>query len=416
MNYTIAIPSYNRAELLNNQTLQTLANCGIDRQIINVFVVAEEEQIYIDKLNPNLYNKVIVGEKGLINQRRFIESYYPEGTKIVSLDDDIKSVDLSLCEYTSLPEFLCEAFKQLEEHKAYIWGVYPVYNPFFRQSKEHLTTDLRFIIGAFYGFINRNISETELTIPNDQKEDVERTIRYWLNDGVVLRFNRVGFQTKYYNNGGLGKLSGRMEGAKASSIEIASKYPDLCKIKIRKNGLYEIVLKQNAPKPILKNVKVLPPVEPERVSELYFLLESITVPLNSNKQGRCRSFGNHRAMTLGYVKARITRTVGLSYYTKKYPHIYEAIKTFGESICPFQFKTIHINHNVVCPRHIDPTNVGESMLVSFGDYEGCDLTIENEGTFNTNCQPIIFNGSTQYHYNTPLLSGNKYSLVFYSSV
>lgn len=76
--------------------------------------------------------------------------------------------------------------------------------------------------------------------------------------------------------------------------------------------------------------------------------------------------------------------------------------------------TIHVNNNVVCPRHLDPSNSGSSVIVSFGDYEGCDLVIEGYGTFNTNLKPILFNGAKLYHYNTPLISGNKYSLVFFN--
>ena len=161
----------------------------------------------------------------------------------------------------------------------------------------------------------------------------------------------------------------------------------------------------------------LKPIDPssDEVQHIYTLLESITIPFNSNKTGRARTFGDHRAMTLGFVKARITREFGLSRCSKKYPELYNAVKEFGETIFPFPFTSIHINHNVVCPRHLDSENVGNSMLVSFGDYEGCDLVIEHHGTFNTNCQPVIFNGSKHYHFNTPLKNGNKYSLVFFNT-
>lgn len=165
----------------------------------------------------------------------------------------------------------------------------------------------------------------------------------------------------------------------------------------------------------MDSVKCLTEIQPDQLFELYSLLDSITIPLNTNKMGRCRTFGDHRAMTLGYVTARTTKVYGISYYSKKFPEVYDAIKKFGESICPFQFNTIHVNHNVVCPRHIDPKNIGESLLVSFGDYEGGELEIENVGTFDTNCRPIIFNGSTHYHWNKPILSGNKYSLVFFNA-
>ena len=71
-----------------------------------------------------------------------------------------------------------------------------------------------------------------------------------------------------------------------------------------------------------------------------------------------------------------------------------------------------MNHNLVCPPHRDKNNKTESILVSFGDYEGGLIVIE--GTeYNAYHTPIQFDGATQEHWNTEI-KGNKYSLVFYS--
>jgi hypothetical protein len=37
------------------------------------------------------------------------------------------------------------------------------------------------------------VNKLNITSSNGQKEDVERTIKYFINDGIVLRFNKVGF-------------------------------------------------------------------------------------------------------------------------------------------------------------------------------------------------------------------------------
>ena len=55
------------------------------------------------------------------------------------------------------------------------------------------------------------------------------------------------------------------------------------------------------------------------------------------------------------------------------------------------------------------------MLVSFGNYEGGNIVIEPYGELSAKYHPIIFNGSELYHYNTPILNGTKYSLVFYKT-
>jgi len=46
-----------------------------------------------------------------------------------------------------------------------------------------------------------------------QKEDVERTIRYFERDGKVVRYNKITMLTKYYGTtgGGLGNFKSRMQ-------------------------------------------------------------------------------------------------------------------------------------------------------------------------------------------------------------
>lgn len=426
MSYFIAIPSYKRSNQLQNKTLTTLFNNNIPKELINVFVIEDEYQDYLDTLNKDYYNEIIIGKLGLVQQREFIQNYYKVGTKIVSLDDDIEKIDLSLTAYDSLDNFFQDAFTKCEEKGIYLWSVYPVLNPFFRKDRPDITEGLSFCIGAFYGYINRDDEDLKLCLTREgNKEDVERSILYWLKDGKTLRFNKIGFKTKYYGVGGLGGLKERIELMKRDALAIQAKYPIFTRIKIRKNGLYEIVFKE--PKSVSNNklkakveeyegVLELPKIDPssEMLLEIYNLLECINVPLLSNKMGRSPSFGVHRAMTLGIIKARISKTYGLSYYTKKYPELYEMIMNFGKSIVPFDFNAIHINHNVVCPRHLDAYNTGKSCLISFGDYEGCNLIIEGYGEYNTNCRALIFDGSKSYHYNTPLISGNKYSLVYFN--
>lgn len=151
------------------------------------------------------------------------------------------------------------------------------------------------------------------------------------------------------------------------------------------------------------------------IQEIYSLLQDITIPLNSNKTGRARTFGSHRAMTLGMIKGRVSKKYDISLRSKKFPKIYECLMNFGKTFVPFEFNAIHVNHNVICPRHLDPYNTGMSCIVSIGDYEGCNLIIEGYGEYNTNCLPVVFDGSKMYHSNTPLISGNKYSFVFFTN-
>jgi hypothetical protein len=248
MNYQICIPSYKRYTILQHKTLNLLHKLNIPREIINIFVIEEEYNDYKLNCNPDMYNELIIGVKGLVEQRKFISNYYPENTHIISLDDDIESLDLSMTDYATADIFFKKAFEICILNKSFIWGVYPVLNPFFRKNQKLYTTELKFIIGAFFGFINRpNDLDLELKLMvHGNKEDVERSILYFKKDGVVIRFNKVGFKTKYYgtDGGGLGTLNNRLESMKQGTLNINSAYSELTKIKIRKNGLYEIVFKK----------------------------------------------------------------------------------------------------------------------------------------------------------------------------
>jgi hypothetical protein len=78
---------------------------------------------------------------------------------------------------------------------------------------------------------------------NGQKEDVERTIKYFIHDGIVVRYNKIGFETKYYGSrGGLGTFEDRIKPGLEMSKKLAKMYPTYGKIKIRKNGMPEFVL------------------------------------------------------------------------------------------------------------------------------------------------------------------------------
>jgi hypothetical protein len=427
MNYKIAIPSYKRASICNTKTLKMLHDNGIDKNNIFIFVVEDESEEYHSILNRDLYNSIVVGEKGLVQQRNFITNYFDELQHIVYLDDDIETIDLSLSNYENVDKFFTNAFQDCIREHAFIWSIYPVYNPFFRNSKQTITTSLKICIGAFYGVINRkdvSLMPT-ITINNSNKEDVERTLLFYLKDNKILRYNQIGFKTKYYgtDGGGLGKFKDRLELMKQNTLSIHDAYPSLTKIKIRKNGMYEIILKEshahrNNEKKAISIQEINSPIFLQEFTESDKFLEIMKrtiVPKHSNRSGRAKSFGEHRSAVFGFIKARITRQYNLSAHSKKFPELYAEIVRIGKLFVPFDFQSIFLNHNVCCPPHKDKNNSGESVIISFGDYEGGELIIEGFGEFVTKNRPLIFNGSHVTHWNNPITSGNKYSLIYFNT-
>ena len=278
--YIIAIPSYNRPDLIQVKTLALLHRHGISANKINIFVANQEQyDLYKAKVPVWLYDKLIIGVIGLRNQRNFIMDYYPEGAHIVQMDDDLdkimelnsKSNSASRASrrgsrrssrrssrqgsmrssraaskssrrtrpITDLDGFITRAFEICKEKGIYLWGVYPLANARFMSPK--MTTDLRFIVGPFWGIINRHRPDLHITI--DEKENAERTLQHYTIDGAVLRFNNIGIETRYYKNKGGMQNEGkdRKEEALKSVYYLHSKYPKLTKIYLgKKSGVPEI--------------------------------------------------------------------------------------------------------------------------------------------------------------------------------
>ncbi len=264
--YIIAIPSYNRPDLIQVKTLALLHRHRIPANKINIFVANQEQyDLYKAKVPIWLYGKLVIGVIGLRNQRNFIMDYYPEGAHIVQMDDDLDKIMELIIEphgasrksrksskssrrmrpIIDLDEFINRAFEICKEKGIFLWGVYPLANARFMSPK--MTTDLRFIVGPFWGIINRHRPDLRITI--DEKENAERTLQHYTIDGAVLRFNNVGIETRYYKNKGGMQNEGknRKEEALKSVYYLHSKYPKLTKIYLgKKSGVPEIRMKNHS--------------------------------------------------------------------------------------------------------------------------------------------------------------------------
>ena len=224
MDYIIVVPSYNRVEIFKKKTLAFLQKHNISSDKINVFVANEEQK--------SVYNSpdytTIVGVLGLVPVRNYICNYYPVGQLIVSFDDDVDDlVELDsngkLQPLANLDSFLQEGFKKCIEKKANLWGAYSTPNAFFMNRK--VTTDLKFIIGSFFCFINQRI---EVPYGTGEKEDYQRCILYWERDGIIIRYNNVAVLTKTYKTPG-GLQAGNREAREQETVAKISKVWDKIK-------------------------------------------------------------------------------------------------------------------------------------------------------------------------------------------
>ena len=250
----------------------------------------------------------------------------------------------------------------------------------------------------------------------DWKEDYELSIDSYIRDGGVIRFNHIAVKHNLYTKkGGIGLDQKERMGEYIKASEwLINKYPHLVKWNPRREG--EVLLVKNANR-FVRQFNI----DKSIFEKLEGLLQKYKIPWKSvagyDSKGRTtngrRGFPKHRACCYGLIKYKCGGKIDLSYNTKKHPDIYEELVKVGKLICPFEFTSIMVNHNVVCPKHIDTNNVGDSMLVSLGEYEGCNIVIDGK-EYDARYSPVVFNGSKLVHSNTLLISGNKYSLVFFS--
>lgn len=249
MDYRIAIPTIDRSETIKNKTLDYLLRTDIDVSKIDIFF-SKSEQIpeYKQSLkNIKIGNYIPTNLKHVRTQRNFISKYYPKGTFIVGIDDDIESLQIKINdkktqELTQLNEFIINAFNISQKNKSDLWGIGAVLNPYFM--KNTVSFNLKYIVGCFYGWHNTCLPKSILpeNLGTDgvliAKEDYERSIQYYKEDGKVTRFNYVAPKTKYYSESG-GIQTYRNKNNEELGVQYFLKtYPSFCKRKKTKPEKY----------------------------------------------------------------------------------------------------------------------------------------------------------------------------------
>jgi hypothetical protein len=234
----IAIPSYRRAQTCRRCTLGFLKEALYPTHLITVFVASEEEKrVYERTIGEMFYGQIVVGVRGLCNQRKFISEYYPEGEIICQMDDDVSNVKSE----ESFLELVERGVRSLESETCGLWGVLP--NDDGRRFQNKTTTHLTHILGSF--FICRN--SRDIVVEHDNKEDYMRSMLYFLKDGKVLRYKNAGVRTPYNQGAGGLQCENRVLGMRADAEALASKFPALCSVIVKK-GLPDIKLNWRAEK------------------------------------------------------------------------------------------------------------------------------------------------------------------------
>ena len=232
--YTICIPSYRRKELLHSSTLNLLFNNKIKKEII-VFLKDDKDLTdYRDYFKDYPFLKFVKTDvKGIGLTRTFIRKYFPIGTKILQIDDDILDIKSKREEFV-LKDFFEELFHTMEVEDTKFAGCCPYDNEFYM--KQGYTTNLKYTGGHLIAEI---IRENPIEVNEEHFEDYIANIEYFKLDKKLIRFNDVYVKTKYYNpKGGIvesyGSLEQRKLDAEKLSKELEVKYKGYCKSYFKK--------------------------------------------------------------------------------------------------------------------------------------------------------------------------------------
>ena len=236
--FKVAIPSYFRSNAIASKTLAVLGLGGVPVSDIYIFVVPEEEAAY--KKACSGYN-VITGVKGLVEQRKFIQRYFPLNTNIVMMDDDVE--DIFKASYKNekhvkevipdLNDLFTVMFQRMSQENVSLCGICAHTNLKFALAGAEVSTNLKYVVGALYLIKNTRDPSVQPSCI-DSLEDRERTVMYYKKEKKILRFNHICIKTKYFGKGGL-ESPDRLMRHSGASQELVERYPEYLRLKMSKN-------------------------------------------------------------------------------------------------------------------------------------------------------------------------------------
>ena len=104
------------------------------------------------------------------------------------------------------------------------------------------------------------------------------------------------------------------------------------------------------------------------------------------------------------------------------PELFRALAELGNLVVPvgWDYNGITLNHGVLAKKHKDSKNLGPSIIIGIGDFQGgairvWDAADEDPQEFDLKDTPIMFNGGLLYHETVPF-TGERYTIIYYKQL
>ena len=246
--YRVVIPSYQRRETIADKTLKTLIDGGVPPELITVLLHEHDPSVasYNAPVEGVGANIAVTPARSLVEQRNMVGQLMPEGERIVTVDDDLTSIDTlsedgrKFAPTANVHKLFADMFNAVEQEGLKAWGLSPTDRA--QWAKRQLSTNLKFCIFNCVGFINEpNHPAQNLTLTI--KDDYQHTLLRWWYDGAMLRNDGAYARSKVYKNpGGLQATDDRRpEEAERAALQLEKEWPGLVRRNRRKTtGFAEI--------------------------------------------------------------------------------------------------------------------------------------------------------------------------------
>jgi len=244
VDYQIAVPTYKRYEVLKNQTLETLKTLGAQTSKIHIFVATEEERKKYAEVIGSEYN-IVVGLPGIGWQRKFINQYFSQNTRVFCMDDDIRGIyqkgekklqpiDISLDEIVEM------GYYWADKYDSRIWGINHTFNNFYL--KDEISIGLKYILGTFMGTYAHDWIWQDPDRPLvNTGEDHHTSLRAFVRYGSVVRFEYICLDTDTFTDGGNHTSTMERDGVPRmvkhgeNLTKVSERYPDLASVRYMKD-------------------------------------------------------------------------------------------------------------------------------------------------------------------------------------